>query len=185
MKRFLTVFAILLLLVSPAIASVGVQEDGTAEGQATDINIGTGLNHSSNGSVSTITLDQAGDLTFQSSLLAIGRKGGVSTASSSSTDFGTASMPYTVILKYVSGGGGLDTSPGTTLANGQPGQVLVLYIQGLMASGTWVVTASKKMGWTTLTMDTIGDNAALLYVNDTIGWLILSQSGCTVAKTGY
>lgn len=38
----------------------------------------------------------------------------------------------------------------------------------------------KSINFNYLTMDTKGDNATLLYVDDSVGWVVVSNSGCTV-----
>lgn len=124
-----------------------------------------------------------GDLTFQSTLLATGRTNAASTLASSSTALLPSSLPYVVMLKSVGGAGGLDTTPGTTLIDGTPGQVLVLVIKALMTSGTWKVTPETSTGWTYVTLDTQGDTVSLLYVDDTIGWIITGNSGATITQT--
>lgn len=126
----------------------------------------------------------AGNSIFQSTLYAMGRKSGASSVSSSSTNLAPSTLPYAIILKSVGSSAGLDTTPGTTLQNGTPGQVLVLVIKNLMTSGTWVITPKTSAYVSYITMDTAGDTVALLYVDNVIGWIVLSNSGATVtAKT--
>jgi hypothetical protein len=130
---------------------------------------------------STGDLTATGDMTFQSTLLANGRAGGASTVSSSSTNLAPSSLPFVKINKRVGGGGGLDSiDAGTTLPNGKKGQVLSIEITALQSGGSWVVTPSKATGWTKITFDTLGDSAQFMYVDDNQGWVILTQTGCTV-----
>jgi len=143
----------------------------------------------SDGNVKTISAvtgaTRSGDITFQTNLLATGRVNTASTVASSSTDLAPSSLPYVVLLKSVSGAGGLDTTPGTTLQNGTSGQVLVLVIKSLMTSGTWIVTPTTCTGFTSLTFDTKGDLVSLLYVDDTIGWIVTGNSGATITMADY
>lgn len=125
-----------------------------------------------------------GELTFRSTLLANGRAGGASTMSSSSTYLSAAGIAYSVIQKRVGGVGGLDERGwGSLLPNGTPGQELAIQIVALQGSGTWILTVrptTHSTGFTRIVFDTIGDNVVLLYVNDTVGWIIKSMSGVTV-----
>lgn len=122
----------------------------------------------------------SGDLTFKSLLTAVGRGGGVSTVASSSTNLAPANLPYVVLIKMTYGAGSLDLVPGTTLQNGTPGQILVLYLRGVNTGGGWKITPTTSKTFTTLTLDTAADTVMLLYVNDTVGWIILQNEGCTV-----
>jgi hypothetical protein len=78
------------------------------------------------------------------------------------------------------GAGSLDLVPGTTLPNGTPGQILVLYLRGLGTGGGWKITPTTSKSFTDLTLDTAADTVMLLYTNNTTGWVILQNSGCTV-----
>lgn len=122
------------------------------------------------------------DITFRTSLLAVGRVGGQSSVNSSSTNLSAADIAYSIIRKRIGGGGGLDsTNGGTRLPNGTPGQMITFIVTTVQSGGSWIITPVTKTGFSTLTMDTANDLATLLYVDDTIGWIILSQAGCTVA----
>jgi len=122
-----------------------------------------------------------GDLTFRTDLLATGRKGGASTVSSSSTALDPASQSYTVVRKCIGGAGGLDeTDGGTRLKDGKPGQMIVLLAITVEGSGTWIVTPETSLTFNTLTFDAVGEQTTLLYVNDTVGWVVQSTVGTTV-----
>ena len=124
----------------------------------------------------------AGDVTFRENLLATGRKGGASTVSSSSTALAPSTLPYTVVRKCIGGSGGLDeTDGGTRLQNGTPGQMIVLIAITVEGSGTWIVTPDTSLTFTTLTFDAAGETTTLLYVNDTVGWVVFANYGTTVA----
>jgi len=75
----------------------------------------------------------------------------------------------------------LDSSAGAvttlTLPNGEPGQILVLQS---IDDNDMDVTPTTSWGWSALALDQTGDQATLLYVNDTMGWIILSLFGDTV-----
>lgn len=185
-KLFILLFVLSVAFQPFAFAAVGSLEDGNMESIDTDINWSTNLDHSASGSVGTVSVSNSpvfsGDVTFNSTLIALGRAGGASTAASSSTNLAPANLPYLLLRKYVGGGGGLDSTPGTTLQNGTSGQVLILQIAGLQSGGTWVVTPTTKTGFNSITFDTKGDQAMLIYINDTIGWILGPTQGITISQ---
>lgn len=121
------------------------------------------------------------NLTFQSNMLANGGADGVLTLASSSTVITAAMLSYSTILKYVGGGGGLD-SLGSTLPNGKKRQTITFTIAGLQPGGTWVLTPTTKTGFRSITFDTKGDSVTLLYVNDTVGWTIFAKDGVSISQ---
>jgi hypothetical protein len=143
----------------------------------------------SDGNVKTVSATTgptySGDITFWTNLIGVGRVNAYSTIASSSTPILPSSLPYSVILKYVGAAASLDNTPGSTLPNGTPGKVLVLKVVALLSGGTWVVTPTTSLSVSTITFDTIGDFVTLLYVDDTMGWIILSNNGCTIVTPAY
>jgi hypothetical protein len=63
-----------------------------------------------------------------------------------------------------------------TLANGDPGQVLVINLT-TDGGGAGTLTPSTKTGFATIVFADAGDQAVLMFVNDTVGWVILGLSG--------
>lgn len=63
-----------------------------------------------------------------------------------------------------------------TLANGVPGQVLIINLT-TDGGGDGTLTPVTKTGWATIVFADAGDKAILLYVDDSIGWVILSLVG--------
>ncbi len=63
-----------------------------------------------------------------------------------------------------------------TLANGKPSQVLVINLT-TDGGGAGTLTPATSTGWATIVFDDPGDQAVLMYVDDTIGWIILGASG--------
>jgi hypothetical protein len=63
-----------------------------------------------------------------------------------------------------------------TLAEGKPGQVLIvnLVVDG---NGDGTLTPVTATGWATIVFADASDQATLLYVDDTIGWVILGAKG--------
>ena len=63
-----------------------------------------------------------------------------------------------------------------TLANGLPGQMLVIDV-AVDGGGDGTLTPTTVTGFATIVFADAGDRAVLLYVDDTVGWIILGLSG--------
>lgn len=171
---FLTVI-ILLLLCSLSFASVGIHlNGGQAIGAAGDIDLQCDPN-------STITDD---GFTYRTGCNANFVQAGISNGGSTSmtTAQTTISTSFSLIRKAIaaSANPGFSTS---SLPNGVPGQVLTIQITAVGSGGTWTVTPVKSTGWTSVLFNTFNVSApqtvCLLYVNNTIGWIVLSYDGST------
>lgn len=126
----------------------------------------------------------SGDIIFRSYLYAMGRGNAASSLASSATNLDAWSVPYVFVRKSIGGDSGLDeTDGGTRLPNGYDGQVIVFYIGSCMTDGSWIITPVTRTGFNYITFDAVGETVTLLYVNDTIGWIIIANEGATV--TGY
>lgn len=62
-----------------------------------------------------------------------------------------------------------------TLANGKPGQLLVLNLTA--QSGAVTLTPATMTGFATVVLTANGDAVVLLYIDDTVGWIILGLYG--------
>ena len=73
------------------------------------------------------------------------------------------------------------TGDALTLADGSAGQVkIVVYVAESAAGDTAVLTPTTLAGGTTITFDSVGDAATLVY-NETSGWTIVGSNSVTVA----
>jgi len=63
-----------------------------------------------------------------------------------------------------------------TLANGHPGQVLVINLV-TDGGGDGTLTPATATGWVTAVLADAGDSLTLMYVNDTLGWIVLGATG--------
>ena len=185
-KRMFAFVLVLLMALAPVAfaADVDIEDGGTFQGRARSINFGDGIAATVSGGKATVSTTNSGtgDVTFRTNLLANGRyNGGSLELQSSSTPVGATQLAYAVITKRIGGAGGLDeTNGGTRLANGTIGQVISLIAIYREGNGTWVITPVTKTGFSTITMDAVGEHATLLYVNDTVGW-VLQGSNATIA----
>ena len=69
-----------------------------------------------------------------------------------------------------------------TLANGLPGQSLIINL-AVDGGGTGTLTPATSTLWATIAFADAGDQAVLLYIDDTLGWVIISVFGLTAQPT--
>ena len=62
-----------------------------------------------------------------------------------------------------------------TLADGEVGQLLMIHLVAGEGDGT--LTPATSTGFVTIVFADPGDQAVLLYVDDTIGWIIVGATG--------
>jgi len=63
-----------------------------------------------------------------------------------------------------------------TLADGEPFQLLKIVLS-TDGGGDGTLTPATATGWATIVFADAGDEADLMYIDDTIGWIILSMNG--------
>jgi hypothetical protein len=128
---------------------------------------------STNGFIGTVTGNITGDLT--------GNVTGNVTGDLTGRVFGTVGTR--------SGAGAVPITSGTvrltttaadalTLANGANGQLLTIVM--VVDGGDGTLTPTTKTGYTTITFGDVGDSVTLQYFT-TLGWMIVSNYGATVA----
>ena len=76
----------------------------------------------------------------------------------------------------------VDGADAYTLANGKSGQVLVLNCV-TQSVGTATLTPATCTGFTNILFAAAGDQAVLMYIDDIVGWIILSVFGLTAQPT--
>jgi len=172
MKKLIGFAVILALLsfVACADASVGYRKDGEYQGAVADINI-DGFAEA-DGRVLTIFSN--------------GHRSGVTTNVSQESHLTSAALAYGVINRTA-----LNNSVDykVTIANGEPGQMVTIVFTGL-TSGTYTITDDgvagasgsvyKKTGWDDIQFNAALDSVTLLYVDDTVGWIIVGQNSVTI-----
>ena len=63
-----------------------------------------------------------------------------------------------------------------TLADGIPGQILCIEL-ATDGGGDGTLTPTTASGWATIVFADAGDKAVLMFVDDTIGWIIIGLHG--------
>ena len=63
------------------------------------------------------------------------------------------------------------------LQNGTAGQILAMSVT--TDGGAGVVTPVTATGWVTATLTVVGDGLTVMYVDDTVGWVVLGSYGTT------
>lgn len=84
-------------------------------------------------------------------------------------------LPIPVTHPYVSKTTGGDAEA-LTLANGNEGQMLCIEL-ATDGGGDGTLTPVTAQGWATIVFADAGDKAVLLYVDDTVGWIIIGLHG--------
>lgn len=85
------------------------------------------------------------------------------------------SLAIPVTHAYVAKTTGADAEA-LTLANGKPSQILFINLI-TDGGGDGTLTPVTSTGWATIVFADAGDRATLLYVDDSIGWIIIGLSG--------
>ena len=85
------------------------------------------------------------------------------------------SLAIPVTHGYVAKTTGADAEA-LTLADGDPSQVLIVNLT-TDGGGDGTLTPATATGWATIVFADAGDQATLLYIDDTIGWIILGLKG--------
>ena len=62
-----------------------------------------------------------------------------------------------------------------TLADGKPGQILILNLT--VSAGAVTLTPATMTGFATIVLTAAGDACVLLYIDDTVGWIIIGLYG--------
>ena len=72
----------------------------------------------------------------------------------------------------------IDGTEALSLADGKPGQILVINCVA-RSVGDGTLTPTRLTGFNTIIFNLAGEQAVLMYVDDVIGWIILSVFGLT------
>lgn len=68
-----------------------------------------------------------------------------------------------------------DADSAWSLANGENGQILTVVI--VTDGGSCIITPATSTGWATAVLDDDGDTLSVLYIDDTVGWVVLGMIG--------
>lgn len=101
--------------------------------------------------------------------------GGVAYIPAGGTTSAADSLAIPVTHSYVAKTTGADAES-LTLANGENGQILVISL-AVDGGGDGTLTPTTCSGFLTIVFADAGDTATLLYVDDTVGWVILGLTG--------
>ena len=117
---------------------------------------------------------------FATNVTAAGFKQGVTTNVSTESTLTSAALGYGVISLLV------DLGKTIGLDDGTPGQMVTIICttrttENAVISKTAFPVTTHSYGWTTITFDTQGDWCTLLFLDTTNGWVVVYNSGCTIA----
>ncbi len=122
----------------------------------------------------------AGNLQFQTTIFATGHNAGATTMASEASHILAAGLAFGIITKAE-----IDAAADQTraLADGTIGQMITLQLT-TKTNNNWIIGDDfpiTNTGWSTITFDTSGDSITLLWLDDTRGWIIVGNNGCTIA----
>ena len=167
-KSFKLLMAMLLVLclVSPSLAAVGIRVGNTHQGTATDLKFqsNTGTAISTDGSLWTFNLLTAG----------IGNSG----ATSMTTDTNDVPTSYMYVNKSLAA-----NNPAYavgTLADGYPGQILKITIYNKLGSINWTLTPTTLYHYSSIYFNAVGDSVTLLFLNSTDGWAVIDSNSVSL-----
>jgi len=148
---------------------------GTTVAAGTTVTGGTGVT-ATTGDVTAAT----GQCLFQTDVVASGFREGVTTNVSTESSLTSAALAY----GYIKMEAGSTKTIGLT--DGVPGQMLTVtcsvYDGGdIVIDKTGAVTTTTTTGWSTITLNTSGDIVTLLFLDASSGWIVIYNSGCTIA----
>jgi hypothetical protein len=105
----------------------------------------------------------------------VGSAGAAAYAPGGATTSAADSLAIPITTSHVAKTTGADAEA-LTLANGTAGQILTIDL-AVDGGGDGTLTPTTKSGFTSIVFADAGDNATLLYVDNTVGWVILGTAG--------
>ena len=93
------------------------------------------------------------------------------TATTSAGDSLAIPITHGIVAKTTGG-----DAEALSLADGEEGQELMIYL-AVDGGGTGTLTPDTCTGFTTIAFADKGDQVVLRYIDDSIGWIILSATG--------
>lgn len=117
---------------------------------------------------------------FKSTVVASGHKAGVTTNVSTESTLMSAALAYGVINMQVGSAKTIGLNDGVT---GQMITIICSVRDGADAiiSKTAFPVTTHSTGWNTLTFDTQGDSITLLFMDSTVGWIVVGNNGVTIS----
>ncbi len=122
----------------------------------------------------------AGNLKFQTNIFASGHDDGSTSMASDASHISSAWLAFGIITKVE-----IDAPSDQTrhIVDGVPGQMVTIQLT-TKTNSNWIIGDDRPIvntGWSTITFDTSGDSITLLWLDDTNGWIIVGNNGCTIA----
>jgi hypothetical protein len=172
-KRFWVTLLVIVFVCSIAFASVGVKEEGTMLGAATDIDfVGVGITASGTGSTKTITLAGTAEEIATYTTLTVAQSGTVFIATGT-TEIGTASRTFKLPAITSSNDGVYFTFVNGTHAgasapelNVNPWEHDTIFLSGSMTDGVSIRGIVSADSYPSITLVAFGGN---WYADDVVG----------------
>ncbi len=120
-------------------------------------------------------------------VFATGYEAGASTMASEASNLTSAALTFGIFTKT-----DLDSTSDyyTYLADGVPKQTVTITLLAKTGSGNWVITddydasvTTTKTNWDDITFNSALDSVTLLFLDNTVGWVIVANDGCTISNS--
>lgn len=160
-NKIVALFAMFAFVASTSYAAQYFN-NGTEVGHSEEVNCDSSIDCTFSG----------GKLVFSVAGTLLNKTDDTLTLASSSTIITGTNVPYALIIKHIGGAGADNTGVGTELADGTEGAVLTIVAASIASGSSWKVTPATSTAWDSLTFDAAGERVTLLYVDDTIGWIV-------------
>lgn len=128
---------------------------------------------SNNGFVGAISGNVTGNVTGDVTGNVTGNLTGI-TIGTVATRSGAGAVPITAATVKLT----TTAADALTLANGTNGQILSIVM--VVDGGDGTLTPTTKTGYSTIVFNDVGDSVVLQYFT-TLGWMVLSNNGCTIS----
>lgn len=120
------------------------------------------------------------NLYFYSTIIASGHKAGITTNVSTESTLTSAALSYGIINLQVG------STKTIGLDDGVPGQMITIICSvrdgaNAVISKTAFPVTTHSTNWNTLTFDTQGDSITLLFMDSTVGWVVVGNNGVVIA----
>ncbi len=174
MREFIAVLVMCFVAISstPSFAQVGVQVDNEKLGTISNIRYNTsglaGVNKALNfnGSLLTFNLLQSGT--------------GTSGAVSLGTGNQDVDRGYSLTYKEIG-----TTAETGFVNNGIPGELITITATIVGSGGRWTLTSNSSTTWNSIEFDARDDTVSLLWLSDSVGWIIFGPTDTTVRRSSF
>jgi len=173
MRKYIAFMVIFLMtMVTPSFASVGIKVDNEPLGSATDLR----FDSSGTGGTNKAFNYDGSRLRFLLMLAGTGTSGAVSLGTGNTNVERGYSITYKAIGTVIETG---------TIANGIPGEFITIRITEVGSNGSWILTSNASTTWDSIIFNAVGETISLLWLSDSVGWVIFGDTNATFSPSSF